>query len=69
MYEKLLNSMARYDAENLARAVDKALEGKPFVVGHEEKRADLGLLIKNIEDLMRHPRKNREILYWLGLLG
>lgn len=69
MDERLLNRAARYDAENLVRAVDNVLDGKPFVVGYEEKRADLWPLIKNIEDLMRHPRKNRAILYWLELLG
>lgn len=41
----------------------------PFVVGWEERTNNLEVLEDNIKELFKHPRKNKEILYFLNELA
>ena len=41
----------------------------PFVVGWEERTNNLKALEDNIKELYKHPRKNKEILYFLNELA
>ena len=43
----------------------KELNNKPFSVGWEKNTADLTGFIDNIEDVLKHPRKNKMLNYLL----
>lgn len=38
---------------------------KPFVVGWEENKKDLQPFIDNIEEILKHPTKNKHLIYLL----
>ena len=38
---------------------------KPFVVGWEENKKDLQPFINNIEEILKHPTKNKHLIYLL----
>ena len=43
----------------------KELNNKPFSVDWEKNTADLTDFIDNIEDVLKHPRKNQKIIFLL----
>ena len=43
----------------------KELNNKPFSVDWEKNTADLTGFIDNIEDVLKHPRKNQKLIYLL----
>ena len=71
MREQLRRRYAEEVADILRDLVDRKWEEEelPFVVGHELRSSDLTRLTEELTELASHPRKYREILYWLGLLG
>lgn len=38
---------------------------KPFVVGWEENKKDLQPFIDNVEEILKHPTKNKHLIYLL----
>lgn len=38
---------------------------KPFVVGWEENKKDLQPFVDNVEEILKHPTKNKHLIYLL----
>ena len=56
-------------AKALVTATDRLETGKPFVPGwQEKKKTEIKDLESEIKELMKHPRKNKHLLYFLGRL-
>lgn len=65
--EDLLRTRATEIAHMLVNLTNeqKELNNKPFIVGWEENTKDLTSFIDNIEDILKHPRKNKMLNYLL----
>ena len=65
--EDLLRTRATEIAHMLVNLTNeqKELNNKPFIVGWEENTQDLTGFIDNIEDILKHPRKNQKLIYLL----
>ena len=65
--EDLLRTRATEIAHMLVNLTNeqKELNNKPFSVDWEKNTADLTSFIDNIEDVLKHPRKNKMLSYLL----
>ena len=65
--EDLLRTRATEIAHMLVNLTNeqKELNNKPFIVDWEENTKDLTSFIDNIEELFKHPRKNKMLNYLL----
>lgn len=65
--EDLLRTRATEIAHMLVNLTNeqKELNNKPFSVDWEKNTADLTGFIDNIEDVLKHPRKNKMLNYLL----
>lgn len=65
--EDLLRTRATEIAHMLVDLTNeqKELNNKPFSIGWEKNTSDLTSFIDNIEDVLKHPRKNKMLNYLL----
>lgn len=65
--EDLLRTRATEIAHMLVDLTNeqKELNNKPFSIGWEKNTSDLTGFIDNIEDVLKHPRKNKMLNYLL----